>query len=340
MRKLLYFFVALVMISCNNEKKDFISIKGKTTNESIESIAILGQNYMKKIPVINEEFSDTLQAPAGIYSLVAGGNKVMLYLNPGDDLTIDFGDEMTNKTISFTGIGAETNNFLQEKTAFAESELANPETYFSLEKEAFEARILEAKAAFNNTIIDLKKVDSTLLNLLNQRDRMFFTYLNTNYDQMHASAVLLGKGKPSPVFENYENFAGGTNSLSDYKGKFVYLDIWATWCGPCKAEIPYLKELEKEFKGKNIEFISISVDNIDGRRGSYESWKKMVEEQQLGGVQLFADNDFNSKFIRDYNINGIPRFILIDPQGNIVSADAIRPSNPSIRDYFSEIGVQ
>ena len=339
MKNLSLIFVAFLLFSCSKEKKDFISLKGNVSNENVETITIQGQNYLKNIPVTNEMFSDTLKAPDGIYALIAGNEKVIMYLTQDDDLTIDFGNEANSNKISFSGTGAETNNYIVEKNVFAQSDLANPQTYFTLEKEAFEARVKEAKEALRKTEIDLEKVDSTVINMLSQRDRMFFDYLDANYAQMYSSAMVLGKGKPSPVFENYENFAGGKNSLSDYKGKYVYLDIWATWCGPCKAEIPYLKALEKEFHGKNIEFISISVDNVDGRRGSYENWKKMVAEEQLGGIQLFADNDFNSKFIRDYNINGIPRFILVDPEGNIEAADAMRPSNPGIKEYFTELGI-
>ena len=148
-------------------------------------------------------------------------------------------------------------------------------------------------------------------------------------------AVKFAKGSPSPKFFNYENYKGGSNSLDDYKGKYVYLDIWATWCAPCKAEIPFLKQLEKDFHGRNIEFISISVD----KKQAYDKWRKMVEEEELTGVQLYADNDFQSDFIQAYGINAIPRFILIDPEGNIVSANEKRPSDPGIRAYFEELGI-
>ncbi|GAL65082.1 TlpA family protein disulfide reductase [Algibacter lectus] len=142
-------------------------------------------------------------------------------------------------------------------------------------------------------------------------------------------------GKPSPKFENYINYAGGTTSLDDLKGKYVYIDVWATWCGPCIGEIPSLKKVEKQYHGKNIEFISISVD----REKSYEKWKTMIKEKELGGIQLFADNEFQSQFIKDYVINGIPKFILLDPSGNIVNANAPRPSNPELISLFEGLKI-
>ncbi len=133
-------------------------------------------------------------------------------------------------------------------------------------------------------------------------------------------------GNPSPTF-NYENHKGGTTDLASLKGKFVYIDVWATWCGPCLREIPSLKEVEKDYHNKNVEFVSISIDESK----DYDKWKAMVSEKELGGVQLMADKNWKSKFVEDYAILGIPRFILIDPQGNIVSADAPRPSDPELR---------
>lgn len=136
----------------------------------------------------------------------------------------------------------------------------------------------------------------------------------------------LMKGMPSPKFVDYENHAGGQTSLDDLKGKYVYVDVWATWCGPCKREIPFLKEVEKKFHNQNVEFVSTSID----KAADHEKWKNMVNEKDLGGTQLFADNNWQSKFVQEYGIQGIPRFILIDPDGKIVSADAPRPSDPKL----------
>lgn len=155
----------------------------------------------------------------------------------------------------------------------------------------------------------------------------------TDYTDTYNRLKKLAKGQPSPQFVNYENHKGGETSLSDLKGKYVYVDVWATWCGPCKKEIPSLQAVEKEFHGKNIEFVSTSID----RAKDHEAWVNMVKDKNLGGIQLMADNDWKSKFVTDYEITGIPRFILIDPEGNIVSADAPRPSDPKLKEMLNEL---
>ncbi|WP_046758004.1 TlpA family protein disulfide reductase [Kordia jejudonensis] len=141
-------------------------------------------------------------------------------------------------------------------------------------------------------------------------------------------------GKPSPKFD-YENHKGGKTTLADLSGKYVYIDVWATWCGPCIAEIPSLKKVEEQYHGKNIQFVSISIDT----EKAYKTWKEMVVNKELGGVQLIADNAWKSKFVTDYAIDGIPRFILIDPNGNIVNADAPRPSDPKLVALFDELKI-
>ncbi|MDO5970257.1 TlpA disulfide reductase family protein [Flavivirga aquimarina] len=145
----------------------------------------------------------------------------------------------------------------------------------------------------------------------------------------------LSAGATSPIFENYVNHAGGTTSLSDFKGKYIYIDIWATWCGPCLQEVPFLQEVEKKYHGKNLEFVSISIDSKEKR----DAWRKMVTDEGFSGVQLIADKDFNSDFIAAYEINSIPRFIIIDPEGKIVSSNATRPSDPDLIVLLDELNI-
>ena len=151
------------------------------------------------------------------------------------------------------------------------------------------------------------------------------------YNKLTAFAI----GRPSPKFVNYENYAGGTTSLDDLKGKYVYIDVWATWCGPCKREIPFLKDIEQKYHDKNIEFVSVSIDKVSDR----DKWKSMIANQALGGIQLLADNDWKSSFVTDYQINGIPRFILIDKEGNIVDPNAPRPSSTELGELLTTLDI-
>ena len=188
------------------------------------------------------------------------------------------------------------------------------------------AEIKNAKIK-NKLLFDNAKYGITYTENLEEYYALYSTNSTNNENnkkilEVYQKLKALSKGSASPKFSNYENNDGKTTSLDDFKGKYVYLDIWATWCGPCIAEIPSLKKIEKKYHNKNIEFVSISVD----RMKDHDKWKKLIIDKELKGIQLFADNNWGSEFIQEYLIKGIPRFILIDPQGNIINANAPRPS--------------
>ena len=121
-------------------------------------------------------------------------------------------------------------------------------------------------------------------------------------------------------------------SLTDLEGKYLFIDFWATWCSPCIKEQPYLKKLEENYRGKNIEFVSISVDDKE----DYEKWKKMVNDKNLPGIQLISGEGWGS-LANSYGVNGIPTFVLISPNGNILSWSAYRPSNEEIYDILDDL---
>jgi thiol-disulfide isomerase/thioredoxin len=158
---------------------------------------------------------------------------------------------------------------------------------------------------------------------------------NADIEKKYSVLKNLVKGAASPKFVNYENYDGGTTSLDDLKGKYTYIDIWATWCGPCLAEIPSLKKLEKQYHGKNIQFLSISIDD----KKDHQKWKDMIKDKKLGGIQLFSDNVWKSKFVADYYVKGIPKFILLDPNGNIVVPNAPRPSDDKLVALFNQLKI-
>lgn len=141
-------------------------------------------------------------------------------------------------------------------------------------------------------------------------------------------------GMPAENF-TYPDINDKMVSLSDFKGKVVLIDVWATWCGPCKKEIPFLIKLEDELHdNKNIAFIGITVDDPKDK----QKWINMVTEKNLGGVQLFAGR--SSKISKDYKITSIPRFLIFDKKGNIYSIDAPRPSDPELKKILIKLAAE
>lgn len=124
-------------------------------------------------------------------------------------------------------------------------------------------------------------------------------------------------GKISPDFDAVD-VDGRKWSLADFRGKYVYIDMWATWCAPCKKELPHLKALEEKFRDAQIVFLGLSTD------GQKENWEKMVRSGAMCGTQLYLGP--RSAFQQAYNIEAIPRFILLDKEGRIISNDMSRPS--------------
>lgn len=134
------------------------------------------------------------------------------------------------------------------------------------------------------------------------------------------------KNTASPEF-SFMDHSGAPVSLKSLRGKYVYIDIWATWCAPCIAEIPGLKKLEEIYKDKKIQFVSLSVDTQSNK----ETWLNYVKKNELKGIQLIADKDFNSDFIKKFGVTSIPRFLLIGPDGSIIENDAKRPSDTTLK---------
>ncbi|WIO75071.1 TlpA disulfide reductase family protein [Porticoccaceae bacterium LTM1] len=131
-------------------------------------------------------------------------------------------------------------------------------------------------------------------------------------------------GQPGFNF-TYQDIDGNPVSFESFRGKVVYVDVWATWCAPCKAEIPHLKKLEKELHGKDVVFVSISTDMDE------EAWREFQEENDMTGVQLLADDGPQSGISKTYEINSIPRFMLFDREGKVVDTNARRPSAPELK---------
>ncbi len=115
-------------------------------------------------------------------------------------------------------------------------------------------------------------------------------------------------------------------NFDKYKGKVVYVDFWASWCGPCRGEFPFSKKMHEGFtekQKKNIVFLYISIDEDP------TNWKNAVDALKLNnGDHGLSEGGWASKVCQKYQIQSIPRYMIIDKNGTIVRPEAPRPSNP------------
>lgn len=343
MKYLILCFSLIAFFSCEKAQKNYVSIEGTVTNPNSDSLLIRSRSYNKVIRLdANNSFSDSLKVEPGFYMLFDGSEAASIFLKNGYELKLTIDAKAFDETINFSGRGAEQSNFLAKKTLL-EEELLNIDALSELDEEELKSSFIEIKSELENFYKSSKDIDSLIVSKgLNEIEPMLGAY-ERYLGESIALKKALPKGSKSPSFENFENINGSSTSLTDLEGKYTYIDIWATWCGPCKREIPFLKSLEEEYHGKNIQFASISIDDDRSHNGSWEKaksdWKAMVNDKNLTGIQLFAPNGWQTEFIKAYKINGIPRFILLDPEGNIVNPDAPRPSSPKLKSLFKDLNI-
>ncbi|WP_111307633.1 TlpA family protein disulfide reductase [Confluentibacter sediminis] len=329
------FLSALIVsfLSCKEDVlKDYVTLSGKIANQNSDSLVVFGNKGIVKTLKVAKDgtFSDTLKVEPSSYVLFDGKEKTSIYLKNGDDLNISIDTKLFDETITYTGRGAEANNYLAKKSLFLEK-MMDLDTLLVLDEKAFSEKVKVNTETLEEMLSATKHLDSSFVANQKKEFEIIENQLLGMYkDNQRLSAL---KGNESPKFVDYENYSGGTTSLDDLKGKYVYIDMWATWCGPCKQEIPFLKEVERAYHGKNIEFVSISIDS----QKDYEAWRTMVKEKELSGIQLYAKQDQN--FAAAYSVNSIPRFILIDPKGMVVDANAPRPSSDELKNLLKTLDI-
>lgn len=333
MKKAFFLFFVAIFSGFAQNTTNTVSLNVKITNRFSDTITISSGRIFKQKVGINKkgEFQTTFEAlkDGGLYRLNDGNEGTTMFLKNGYDLTLTLDTKDFDETIVYKGKGANENNYLAQKALSDEKFEMDLEALFDADEATFK-EALSKKKADDLKMIDVKGLDETLVNMLRPSFEQEEKFLLDYYKQKVAAKKM--EGVVSPSFD-YENHKGGKTKLEDLRGKYVYIDVWATWCGPCLAEIPHLKKVEEKYHGKNIEFVSISVDTDK----DHEKWKKMVVSKELGGIQLFADKNWTSDFIKAFGINAIPRFILIGPDGKVIKADAARPSSVALIELLDSL---
>ena len=329
MKKVLLFLFAIVYTNVSFGQENVLKIQAEISNRNGDVLFVKNNKVIVKEIKVDDSghFTASFDVKEGMYQLYDGKEYTDVFLKNGFDLSLMMDAKKFDESIVYTGKGSAENNYLAKKV-LASSDF-NYEELLASTPEDFTKKITEKQ---NKASIALEKgkFDPNFVAL--QKKEMAIELLQMKMEFKNKQAQLKLNNAPSPPFD-YVNFSGGKTKLEDLRGKYVYIDVWATWCGPCRGEIPFLAKVEEKYKGKNIAFVSISVDEDK----DFDKWKKFVSDKQLGGIQLFADKNWNSEFITSFGINSIPRFILIDPKGIVLNADASRPSDPQLQEKLDSL---
>lgn len=147
------------------------------------------------------------------------------------------------------------------------------------------------------------------------------------YLQKGMTTIQIGDLAPNFFLENEKD---ELRSLDDYKENLILISFWATWCKPCIKEFPYENELTKEYSNQGFEILSICMGSSKGK------WKEYIAKYQLITENLFANENWIEKLEKDYNISGLPRYILIDKNQKIIEIDRYRLSDEGLKELIEK----
>lgn len=310
-------------------------ITGLVLNPIGDTVEIFNRNqsFTTTLNHNNKFYLSIIIDSANYYSFFHGNEQTAMYIKPGDNIDLEIDTKIFDESIRYTN--SDESSFLANKYMIEEQLYDDFDNYFLyLSDNEFESFSNNFKQKINPLLSNIS--DS----IFYQKEQDSFSNTIKSYSSLRKERELLPKkGEPWIDF-TYPNIDGDSISLFDFKGSLVYVDVWATWCGPCLQELPFLIQLSKDYETTDIIFLSLALQSVDDK----SVWENMVNNIDcvdgidcMVGVQLVSTNNFASKICDDYSIRLIPRFMLFDRNGNIIDIEAPRPSNVDIRVLFDQL---
>ena len=279
----------------------YFKFKGKLDKPKYAIVSLLGASFHKHF------FLDNSDVELNLYSDKTGCNFKNGWLKE-KVWGVNF--------YSFVN-GSNANNNYEEFKKVANNGYRHIEKWISKHPKSYPALIHLSTIVSNVSV----KTSRNWLSLFDEsmKNTIEYKYINEKINIIDKT----GKGAKAPNFK-LESVNGKKISLKSFRGKYVLLDFWASWCGPCKAEVPNIKKVHNKYKDKGLVVIGISSDQ------SQKAWRKSIKHEKMSWLQLITGKSTVSK---DYGITGIPHIVLINKKGEII-ATGLRGKN-----IMSEVSV-
>jgi len=316
---ILLFFVNVLPAFAQPDDLDLtVNIEGET-NEPLALLSGLNIKGIKK--VADGKYNLRIPISKGFYHVFLGSQRMRVYLEPGKSTTISFNQENMLGTVVFTDALAAENKLMRSMAQFDHAiDLKLTECNDSVDcmQALLTRRNHDLEAKLRNNALDEDFRAYMLADIRSDGETMQYRINNLK----KAGRM---KGKPMPKVTLY-NAAGEKVSLEILKGKYVYIDVWATWCGPCLYEEPYFTHLAETYKDKNIAFVKVCINE----ERQLNDWKEHIQDDPATVINFATKKGGDSNIISKFSSGrkGIPFYVLLAPDGSIINANAPRPSEP------------
>lgn len=340
--KLLVSIVAIGLTMSAFSQKE-ASLKGKITNPSHETVT-LSKIIMKDGHMTQESLAESKVSKDGTFDLHIsikeqveasfsdGNEQTTVLLSPGDEIYMTLNTKMFDETISYYGKGAKKNNAVKNMALMMEQSIA---PIFELDPETDEKEVNSLIDAAMDNLVDLAKDYQSIEGFKDYGDQLIEEYqatskgLKAQYKQNLEMKKMFAKINGTDAI-NIEgiNLKGKKESLSKYKGKLIIIDFWATWCAPCKAEMPAFKELEEKY-GKEVNFVSMGVYCKE------DAWHEMAGDLGFEN-NIYVSKETQSQF-DDWVVSYIPRYIVVGKDFKVIDSDGPRPSSSEMEAMIKKL---